>query len=497
MSIVKLLQVLRQLGLLTPSALLKLLGSIYRHGINLMALLRFSAHAYGEKIAIADDRESLTYLQLYNMSTELADTLQQSYRIGSGRKVALVSRNQASMVTAIYAVSATGADLLLLNAEMSEDQLNAILERHNPHLLLNDEGGGELSIQVRIDHTTERTPFQPKLRRVSSGKLVLLTAGTTGQAKEAPHRPSLFRYLKPFSDFLSRLRILDYSTAYIATPLYHGYGLAVLLLFGAAGKKAVLHPGFSAERACRLVREHQVEVATVVPLMLHKMLRTNADDLRSLRCIASGGAELSPKLAQETRERLGEVLYNLYGTSEAGLLLIATPEDLSSTPNTIGRPVDGVQVRVLGEQNESKNVGDVGRLCVRSEGSMRAEMSEWIETGDLGYMDKSGRYFLRGRVDSMIVSGGENVYPYEVEQVLLLHPQVEDAAVIGVPDERFGQRLQAFVQRTPQTKPTEQELLDWLRPQLARYQLPRSIVFVERLPYTAVGKRDKRKLSTT
>ena len=133
-------------------------------------------------------------------------------------------------------------------------------------------------------------------------KIVILTGGTTGNSKAAAHKPSIFNFLNPFLTLLTRLNLINYNTAYIATPIYHGYGVAILFLFIALGKKMVINNGFDAKKACCLIREHNVEVVTVVPLMIYKMLKNNAEDLKSLACIASGGAELNPKLVEETIE---------------------------------------------------------------------------------------------------------------------------------------------------------------------------------------------------
>lgn len=391
---------------------------------------------------------------------------------------------------------------------MSKGQLNNILERQDFDLLIYDEELSSLLEQTSytkakmlsyhdtfpaINNLLSASIYEKQKRhRTSSGKLVLLTGGTTGNAKEAAHKPSLFNYLDPFSGFLTRLKILNYHTAYIATPIYHGYGVAVLLLFCALGKKMVIHRGFDAEKACRLIREHQVDVVTVVPLMLHKMLKSNVDDLKSLSCIASGGAELNPKLVKETLRQLGDVLYNLYGTSEVGLNIIAAPQDLIYSAHTIGRKIEGVRLVIVDDLKEEVEIGKVGQFCIKNKWSLRNVA--WIETGDLGYRDEKGYYFLCGRADSMIVSAGENVYPLEVEQVLLTHPGVEDAAVIGIRDEHFGQRLKAFVLLAPYADTTREELFEWLRSRLARFQLPKEIIFVDHLPYTPLGKLDKKLL---
>jgi fatty-acyl-CoA synthase len=333
-----------------------------------------------------------------------------------------------------------------------------------------------------------------RLERSSASKLVLQTSGTTGTSKDAAHKPSLFNFLHPFMAFIQRLKILNYKTAYIATPIYHGYGIAVLLLFIPLGKKAVISRGFDAKKACRIIREHQVEVVTVVPLMLQKMLQTNPEDLKSLSCIASGGARLPIKLIEQSSKELGNVLYNLYGTSEAGLNFIATPEDLMDAPTTLGKKIKRLQIKVLDNNLIEVENGKVGQLCIKNDWSIANRNNTWIKTGDLGYRDENGYYFLCGRTDDMVVSGGENVYPIEVEQVLIKHPLIEDVAIIGVNDNQFGQRLKAFVLPVENANLTEKELLDWLRPRVARFQLPKVIKFVANMPYTALGKLDKKQL---
>lgn len=509
MRIYKLLYVLFKTRLLSPLALFRLAAAIHINGINLMTLLHFSAKTYREAVALIDEQETLTYNQLFVRSKELSVSLRESYQLGSGKKVGLICKNHASLIKTIFAVSATGADIYLLNAEMSEIQLNDILEHHHFDLMVVDEERGHL--HEHCTHTQavlmSYHPTRPAINNIpnaiysnkqkqrnGTGNLVLMTGGTTSRAKEAVHKPSLFNYLDPFYDFLIRLKILNDDTAYIATPIYHGYGIAVLLLFSALGKKVIVRRGFNAEMACDLIREHQVEVITVVPLMLRRMLRTNVSNLKSLTCIASGGAELSPKLTQETLSQLGNVLYNLYGTSETGLNMIATPQGLAHSARTIGRKIKGVDLKILDEYKQEVRLGAVGHFCIKNRWSMRNGAQTWIETGDLGYQDEQGYYYLCGRADSMIVSAGENVYPLEVEQVLLTHPQVEDTGVIGVSDEHYGERLKAYVLLKHDAETNTEELMEWLRPRLARFQRPKEIVLVDDLPYTSLGKLDRKQL---
>ncbi|MFP3388526.1 AMP-binding protein [Brevibacillus sp. SIMBA_040] len=508
MPIFCLFQVLFKLKLLSPIGLFRLLTAIYQYGINVMMLLKIAERMHGHKIALVDDLETLTYHELLSQSEQLSAGLKQAYGLASGKRVGILCKNHVSLVKAIFAASHTGADIFLLNTEMSGEQFKQIVEAHNFDLLVHDVELTLLTRQASYEKATllsyhDQLPAinrldatfvsEPRIRTYAS-KINLLTGGTTGKAKKVAHKPSLFNYLPPFLALLNRLQLQRYQTAYLATPIYHGYGIAFLLLFIALGKKIVITSGFDAKKACDLIKKHRAEVVTIVPLMIHKMLKHDAESLQSLACIASGGAELNQKLVAHVRSILGAVLYNLYGTSEAGLNIIATPEDLHYSAKTLGRKIKGTHLHVLNDQKKKCRVGEIGQLCVKNKWSMRNRSRSWIETGDLGYRDEQGYYFLVGRVDDMVVSAGENVYPIELEQVLIQHSLVEDVAVFGVPDDMFGQRLKAVVQLVHNAALTEEELRDWMRPLVARYQMPKEIVFVDQISYTHLGKRDKKQL---
>ncbi|MEI2401076.1 AMP-binding enzyme, partial [Paenibacillus phytohabitans] len=211
-----------------------------------------------------------------------------------------------------------------------------------------------------------------------------------------------------------------------------------------------------------------------------KMLQYNKEYLKSLKCIASGGAKLPSKLVEVTIQKLGPVLYNLYGTSETGLNFIATPQDLMYSATTNGKKITGLNVSILDHNKNEVPSGTIGQLCMKNDWSIRKDT--WIETGDVGYRDENDYYFICGRMDDMVISGGENVYPIEVEQVLIQHPQILDVAIIGTDDEQFGHRLLAFIVLEEDESLTEEELLGWLRQRIARYQLPKKVTIVDQLP---------------
>jgi acyl-CoA synthetase (AMP-forming)/AMP-acid ligase II len=237
------------------------------------------------------------------------------------------------------------------------------------------------------------------------------------------------------------------------------------------------------------MRERQQPVPA---LMLQRMIKHNAASLSSLQCLITGGAALSPALAQETLEQLGPILFNLYGTSEAGFCILETPELLQKKPQSIGRPIRGVRSKIVDDSDQVVEAGRIGRLCIRC--AWAISRKNWQETGDVAYRDADGDIFLCGRVDDMIVSGGENVYPIELERVLDQHPEIESAAVVGIPDPDFGQRLKAVVIRKRDSTLDQSTLIEWLRPRVARYQMPVVTEFRQELPYTPLGKLDKKSL---
>lgn len=502
-------KVLFSMKLLSPAGLWHLCLTVVKEGVNLMLLLRLSARFHGGRIALVDDQETLSYEQLHDHSLQLAHSFSEKYSVKSGQKIGFLCDNHASFVAAVFAASRLGAHVYLLNTDMSKNQVDQFAARFRFDLLIYDarwhdsiQHSAHIPNKLLSEHdrlpsvlTLLKTPRQTgkKLARASAGSIVLLTGGTTGVPKKAVHRPSLFQFLNPFLALIDRLHLSNCQTAFVATPLFHGYGFAVLFAFFGLGKKIVISRRFHAPTACRLIRGHHVDVVTVVPLMIYKMLAHGAGDLTSLSCIASGGAPLSPKLVEAVSKELGAVLYNLYGTSEAGLNTIATPQDLAHSPHTIGRKISGVRFAVRDGAKRSGAPGIVGPFCIQNSWSAGRSRS-WVETGDVGCRDANGYYFLKGRVDDMIVSAGENVYPLDVEQVLSGHPVIECAAVVGIKDELFGQRLAAFVQPAPGAAITEEALSEWLRPRVARFQLPREIVLVEEMPYTPLGKLDKKQL---
>ncbi len=307
---------------------------------------------------------------------------------------------------------------------------------------------------------------------------------------------------------LERLPYRSRETAVIAAPCFHSWGLSNSILSLLLGDTMVLDRRFDPERTLALIARHRAEMLAAVPVMLLRILELPADvcachDTSSLRFVPLSGSALPGDLATRFMDRFGDVLYNLYGSTEVGAVSVAAPADLRAAPSTAGRPPRGISVRLLDDAYREVARGETGRIFVRgplafdgyTDGATRAVVDGFMHTGDIGHFDGDGRLFVDGRDDDMIVSGGENVFPSEVEDVIARHPDVVEAAVIGVDDDEYGQRLKAFVVPSASATLTADDVRTVVRANLARYKVPREVEFVDELPRNATGKVVRRNLS--
>jgi acyl-CoA synthetase (AMP-forming)/AMP-acid ligase II len=274
----------------------------------------------------------------------------------------------------------------------------------------------------------------------------------------------------------------------VTTPMYHGYGLATCLMAMCLGSQIHIRKHFKASEICELIEKQAIEVITLVPLVLRRILNESESNFTSLKAILSGGAALEESLVTNTQTRLGKILFNLYGTSEAGFCILANPNQLKRNPSTIGKPIEGVRIRI----NEPEKSYGCGELLVKNRWSV--SRTKWIHTGDLARINEDGFVQLMGRSDDMIVSGGVNVYPIELENLLFQHPGVELAKVAGIQDDEFGQRLKAYLVLKPGVVFNESEFKDWIRRFGSRFIVPKSIQFLKEIPHNEIGKINIRNL---
>jgi acyl-CoA synthetase (AMP-forming)/AMP-acid ligase II len=526
--------VLAERGLLGPYRPDQLLGiglAVRRYGLKPGVIAGVQRVLRPGGVAVIDERDQLTFAAAEERTSTLAAELADR-GIGEGSNVGVLCRNHRGFVEASVALLKLGANVLYLNTSFAAPQLVGVMEREDATALISDEeflelastldrsvtrlvawtddpGAGTVEGCETIDHLMEQGPRPAPPAPSKPGRQVILTSGTTGTPKGAQRGAP--NAIDPLVALLSKIPLHTGDTTLIAPPMFHAWGLAHLGLALVLGSTIVLERRFDAEDTLRLIEAEGVTVLVAVPVMLQRIMALpeatrERYDTSSLRVVAVSGSALPGELASRFMDAFGEVIYNLYGSTEVAWATIATPEDLRAAPGSAGRPPRGTVVRIVDEEDHDVEPGGTGRIFVGNSGQFEGYtgggskdvLDGLMSTGDVGHFDEGGRLFIDGRDDDMIVSGGENVFPREVEDLLSEHPAVADVAVIGVDDEQFGQRLKAFVvPRGDGDKPNPDELKAHVRSQLAAYKVPKEIVFVDELPRNPTGKVVKRELESS
>ena len=481
------LSILYRLHIISPKGLFVWAKSLIYEGISLMALLRFAAHFYPHRCAITDEKQSLSYQELYIRTRQLAEILHTEYHLHPQMGVALLGRNSLILTLLLHALSRLGIRTTLLSTDLGTEQITADFQKHRYHLFIYNSDLKQIPTELPcmavtteklndiLAHKTSLTRKRklPKIWR--GGEITIHSGGTSGNFKSIARRPSVTSFLPPLLALLHNIRIYEYKSVLISLPFYHGFGLSTLIISLLMGKKVCLQKRFDTIKTLEIIQREQIEVMPIVPAMLSRFwqIENAKEKMKSLRCLISGGDRLPKSLIETTHKEIGEVLFNLYGTSEAGFFMLATPKELASfDETTLGKPIQGVDCKIKNLNEEGK-----GTLWVRSRWAMRGLRNQWQNTGDLVSQNNEGYFFHHGRADRMVVCGGENVQPEHIEQVLLSHPMIIAARAFTIPDPNFGNVIHTEIECTPKATLTEATLLDWLRPQLSRAEMPHSIRF--------------------
>ena len=520
------LRVLADAGVIRPirpDKLARVAATMTRWGHGPAAGYIASAIAHPREPAIIDELGSVTFEAVDSRTSRLAHSLADR-GVNEGDGVAIMCRNHRGFVEATVAVAKLGAHALYLNTAFAGPQLTEVVKREKPVAIIYDvEFAGLLAEAGRRRkrfvawHEGEDTD-DPRLAELISsgsdelpvppsevGKAIILTSGTTGTPKGANR--SSPRSLNPAIALLSKIPLRSRRAAHIAAPLFHSWGFAHFTLGMLLSSTLVLARRFDPENCLAQIERTRAESLVVVPVMMQRILELpeatrRSYDTSSLRVVAASGSALAGDLATKWMDEFGDTLYNLYGSTEVAWASIATPEDLRAAPGTAGTPPRGTVVKLYDEHRREVAPGETGRIFVGNEvlfegytgGGSKDVIGGLMATGDVGRFDDAGRLFVEGRDDEMIVSGGENVFPAEVEDLLAKHDGVAEAAAIGVEDDKFGQRLKAFVVVREGQKATEDELKSYVKANLARYKVPRDVEFLDELPRNATGKVLKREL---
>ncbi|MDN5892536.1 MAG: AMP-binding protein [Nocardioides sp.] len=502
-----------------PRTLYRLARTVLTWGTGPAGGFATLAVRYPDRVGLIDEIGALTFGELHARSNALADALK-GRGVGEGDGVAVMCRNHRGFLDASLAVAKLGADVLYLNTAFAGPQLVDVLAREKPRIVIHDEeftgllAGAEVENRILawVDGQTDE-PTLDRLIEAGSraehpapqrhSRVIILTSGTTGTPKGAPRNEA---GIDAAVSLLSRMPLKHGWTTHIAAPLFHTWGYAHLALSMLLGSTMVLTRRFEPEQSLALTARHRCDSMVVIPVMLQRILNLPEEtlrrhDLSRLKVVAASGSALPGDLALNWMDHFGDNLYNIYGSTEIAYASIATPQDLRASPDSAGKPPHATVVRIFDDAGEPLPVGESGRIFVGNGllfegytgGGHKEVVDGLMSSGDVGRFDRDGRLHVEGRDDEMIVSGGENVFPREVEDCLSRHELVVEAAAVGVEDPDFGKRLRAFVVTSADIG--QDELKDWVKANLARFKVPREIVFLDELPRNATGKVLKRELA--
>ncbi|CRK57233.1 Long-chain-fatty-acid--CoA ligase [Alloactinosynnema sp. L-07] len=510
-------------GILTPSRpdkMLRQLKAVARWGATMVGGYTAAAGREPDGVAVINDgADTRTFRDMDERSTLLAHALR-GLNVKPESKVGILARNHAILLEALIACGKLGADAVLLNTGLAAAQVEDTVRHHKTRVLIVDDDFAEKVRYVpekvvriwtgatapRLDDLLADQPHTAFAAPKRPGRMIVLTSGTTGTPKGA-RRPTP-KGLGDAATVLSRIPLRVGERVLVAAPVFHSWGLTAVQIGMPLRATLVLQRRFDAESALRAIEEHRCTAMFVVPIMLQRMLNLPVEvreryDTSSLRIVASSGSAIPGSVVTGFMDTFGDILYNFYGSTEVSAGTIADPSDLRAAPTTAGRPPLGTALGILGVDGEQVPPGAVGRIFVGNDmlfdgytdGMAREIKHSLMDTGDRGYFDADGRLFVAGRDDEMIVSGGENVFPRPVEEVLAALPQVDEVAVVGVSDDEYGQRLAAYVVLRPGARLDAGLVRSYVHQRLARFSVPRDVIFVDELPRNPTGKVLKRLLA--
>jgi fatty-acyl-CoA synthase len=502
-----------------PDKYLRIANVMRRENMAATSGFASAAQRCPDQPGLIDELGTLTWRELDERADALGAGLQ-GLPNGQPKVIGIMCRNHRGFVDALIAANRIGSDILLLNTSFAGPALAEVVAREGADAVIYDEeftdtveralaeksdatrivawtdnpSKYDVTVQKLIDsHAGE----QPK-RATQKSRTVLLTSGTTGTPKGAKLTSGEASALK---SILDRTPWRVGENVVIVAPMFHAWGFSQLIFAASMACTVITRRKFDPEATLELIDRHRATGLCVVPVMFDRIMDL-PDDVRSrysgrsLRFAAASGSRMRPDVVIAFMDQFGDVIVNNYNATEAGLIASATPEDLRAAPDTAGKPAPGTEIRILDKDFNEVPTGETGGIYVRSgtlfegytSGATKDFHNGFMSSGDVGYMDGNGRLFVVGRDDEMIVSGGENVYPIEVEKTLAAHPDVAEASVMGVDDKDYGQRLAAFVVLEKDSEATPDSLKEHVRDNLANYKVPREIVVLDELPRSVTGK---------
>jgi len=502
-----------------------------RGGLGLGSILRVHGASQPDAPALSDDRHRLTYSEVDARVDRIAGELS-ARGIGRGAPIVIVLHNRIEVIEMQAVATRLGGAAVSASWRSTPDELAYVIDHSGARALVIEASlaepilaagdrfarvrgniitvGGEVPGATSYDDVAEHGTARASTESAEEGAVVIYTSGTTGKPKGAVRTFGRDAHLA-YMHVLAELPVRADDRHLAVCPLYHSTAFAFATITLLLGGSVHVEAKFDPERTLATLARERINTTAMVPTMLHRILQLPpevraAHDTRSLRAILSGGAPLSGTLAREVCEELGHVLYNFYGATETGINTIATPDELLRAPGTIGHAVGGNEIRLLDDQGQEVADGATGELFVRDSMLVRyhgddhatrpAMKDGFFPGGDLAHRDRHGLFHIDGRKRDMLISGGVNVYPAEIEEVLATHPAVLEVAIVGAADADLGERVKAFVSLRPGAEASAAELVAYARARLSGPKIPREIVFLSELPKNPTGKILKRELRT-
>ncbi|WP_036528691.1 acyl-CoA synthetase [Nocardia sp. CNY236] len=484
-------------------------------------VIRLVAQTKPKAAAIVDERGELTFGQLDEQSNALARGLQ-AQGLRSGDVVAILARDHRGLVLSLLASNKLGVRAVLMNTGFAKPQFADVAKREHVKAVLHDSEFIDLMsaipttiprIYTWVDEDDQPDPniatVEMLMARQSTatlpsppkpGGMILLTSGTTGTPKGAPRDR-----VSPFASaqFVDRVPLPTDGTMIMAAPVFHGTGLSQFTLGLALGNRVVFQQRrFDPERTLANIERYRADSLVVVPTMLQRIMDLGDDvlakyDVSAMKVVFAAGSAIPPDVVGRTLDYFNDSLYNLYGSTECAVMTVATPADLRKAPTTAGKAPVGIRIALLDQNRRRITEPNVtGTIFVDNgfaftgytDGRNKEMVNGMMSSGDVGHFDAEGLLYIDGRDDDMIVSGGENVFPLEVENLIAGRDDIFEAAVVGVDDRDFGKRLRAVVVPGPDSARDSQEIKDYVKDHLARYKVPREVIFLDELPRNATGK---------
>ena len=501
-------------------------AAVFEGGTGVRSLHAIHAALDPDRLAFVDERRRCTYAEANAEIDALGTTLRERWGVGGDAPVAVCMENRVEYALLWFALFRLGVPCVHLSRFGTADELVALVERSGACVLV-----GSQRTRAVVHAVVERLPrcalldvdatgpagyaaatrpvHRPAYGAAGHSHNVVYTSGTTGRPKGAVRNFGAFGP-RTLLEILERLPMRRGDTHLVVAPLYHSGAQVFTLLAVALGNTIVFAPVFEPEATLAHLHAYGVDTVFMVPTMLRRIVELPQACFEahpaSPRAIVCGAAPFLHPLRTTAIERFGaSAIFDIYGATELGWVTLVDGAEMLRKPGSLGRPIPGQEIAILDADGRRLPPGTVGQVYTRSPQRMDGYLADeastsaierggWLTVDDLGRLDAEGSLFLTGRARDMVISGGVNVYPVEVERVLLGPPQVDDVAVIGIPDERWGEHLVACcVGRTVE----DDILITWAKEQLAPYKVPRRWVWMEALPRNPTGKVLKRTLVET